>query len=117
MPTYIYHTLTKYKHPKPTTPQHSPYTFTQVNIFHRIQKPTSHPTSPKLNIIQKTHVKQVIGTLLYYGRAIDPTILVALNTLATMQNSPSQYTLHKLNQLLDYASTHTNATLILFHDK
>jgi len=37
-------------------------------------------------------IQKIIGSLLYYGRAIDPTILVALGTLATQQNEPTKNT-------------------------
>ena len=40
-------------------------------------------------------VQQISGTFLYYGLAIDPTILPALNEIATQQSAPTENTLKK----------------------
>jgi hypothetical protein len=50
-----------------------------------------------------------VGTLLYYARAIDCTMLVALGTLATAKTTLD--TAQGLTQLLNYAATHPDATL------
>lgn len=55
--------------------------------------------------------QQIVGTLLYYARAVDPTMLVALGTLAEEQTKGNPKTLAAVHQLLDYAATHPNAQL------
>ena len=52
-----------------------------------------------------------MGTLLYYARAVDATILVALGTLAAQQAKGTEHTSRAINQLLDYCHTHPNAIL------
>ncbi len=52
-----------------------------------------------------------MGTLLYYSRAVDPTMLVVLNAIATQQASPTERTMDKVRQLLDYASSQEEAIL------
>ncbi len=47
----------------------------------------------------------VAGTLLYYARAVDSTILTALSAIATKQAKPAEKTLAKVKQLLDYCAT------------
>ena len=48
---------------------------------------------------------------LYYGRAVEPTVLTALNDMATMQAKPTINTLKQSNMLLDYLATYPNAKL------
>ena len=53
----------------------------------------------------------MVGTFLYYGRAVDPTVLIALNDLATYQAAPTIDTLKHSKMLLDYLATYPNAKL------
>jgi hypothetical protein len=57
----------------------------------------------------KKFIQEVIGTFLYYARCIDSTMLAALGTIATQQANPTQNTMKKVQQFLDYASTHPDA--------
>ena len=43
--------------------------------------------------------------ILYYARAVDPTMLVALSTIASEQASPTRETVKKVDQFLDYAAS------------
>jgi hypothetical protein len=56
-------------------------------------------------------VQAVVGTLLYYSRAVDPTMLVALNAIATQRASPTEWTMDRVRQLMDYASSQEEAVL------
>ena len=47
-----------------------------------------------------------MGTFLYYARALDGTILPALNGIGTTQASPTQNTQQKSHRLMDYAATY-----------
>ena len=51
------------------------------------------------------------GTLLYHARAVNPTILPALSAIATEQAKPTQETMKKVKQLLDYCSTQEEAMI------
>ena len=51
------------------------------------------------------------GTFLYYGRAVEPTILVALNEISMQQSKPTATTIKQLQHLMDYLYTYPNATL------
>eukprot|EP00804_Cyclotella_cryptica_P015850 CCRYP_006347-RA/>CCRYP_006347-RA protein AED:0.34 eAED:0.34 QI:0/0/0/1/0/0/3/0/479 len=57
------------------------------------------------------HIQQVIGTFLYYSRAIDPTLTAALSTIASQQANSTQAVLDACKHLLDYAATHPNASI------
>ena len=45
-------------------------------------------TVPSLSKEQTEFVQQVLGTLLYYGRAVNPTTLIALSTISVEQATP-----------------------------
>jgi hypothetical protein len=48
---------------------------------------------------------------LYYARAVDSTMLVAIGTLATQQAAPTVATMRALTHLLNYCSTNPEATI------
>ena len=48
---------------------------------------------------------------MYYGRAVDAKLLVALSSIASAQAAPMELTLSLIKQLLDYVSTHPDAIL------
>lgn len=64
---------------------------------------------------QKKFVQQEQVTsdvFLYYARAVDSTMLVALSAIAAEQGAPMQNTLQKVNQFLDYAASDMKLTTI-----
>jgi hypothetical protein len=46
----------------------------------------------------------VTGTFLFYARAVDPTMVTALSSIATEQANPIARTMEKCKQFLDYAT-------------
>ncbi len=60
------------------------------------------------------YIQAIIGTLLYYSRAVDSTMLVALNVIATQQASPMQMTMERVKQLLDYCASQEE-TVLTYH--
>ena len=67
--------------------------------------------SPPLSPEKKTLIQQVVGVFLYYARAVDLTILTALNSIAESQANPTEKTLAHCNQLLNYLSFHPQAAI------
>jgi hypothetical protein len=49
--------------------------------------------------------------LVYYARAVDPTVLMPLNDIATEQTKATEKTQATTNQMLDYLATHPDATI------
>ena len=81
MSDYIPTVLKRFQHTK-TKPTYTPYK--PLCSYNQIRQIAVRPdTSPPLSPPKKTKVQQIIGCLLYYARAFDNTMLVALNT-----NSP-----------------------------
>jgi hypothetical protein len=48
---------------------------------------------------------------LYYARAVDPTVLMPLNDIATEQTKATEKTQAATNQLFDYLATHSDVTI------
>ena len=113
MPKYIPNLLQKLQHRNPNTPQYSPHEYIPIKYSVKgdrqyMQQPD---TSAILNNEDTKWVQSAIGSLLYYGRALDNTILPALNQLGTEQALPTSTTKKKLSRLLDYVATYPNAQL------
>ena len=56
-------------------------------------------------------MQEVLGTFLFYARAVDSTLLAAIGTIATQQASATEQTMCDITQLLNYCATHPNATI------
>jgi hypothetical protein len=62
----------------------------------------------------KKFIEEVIVTFLYYPQCINITMLAALGSIATQQANTTENTMKKVQQCLDYASTHPDA-IIMYH--
>jgi hypothetical protein len=111
MPGYIAKALHNFKSPPPTRPQHSPHVWAKPNYGAKTQFTEDEDTSAPLDDAGRKHLQKAIGTLLYYARAIDNTLLVALGTLSSAQAKGTQATTQALTQVLNYCATHPDAVL------
>jgi hypothetical protein len=57
------------------------------------------------------NIQKVTGSVLYYARAVDPTVLMPLNDISTEQTKATEKTQAAKNKLLDYLATHPDATI------
>ncbi len=108
LPGYINKALTKYQHPKPVSPQHAPYKAAPIQYGARVQRmevDTTLPLTPK----EIKRVQDIIGTLLYYARAVDPTFPAALSAIAASQSNGTWAVADACHQLFGYIATHPNA--------
>jgi hypothetical protein len=111
MPGYIKKLLLKYKHRMPTKPQHCPYAPAPKQYGAKAQAPLPVDISPKLSPDEIKEIQRVIGSILYYARAVDITVLMALSSIAIEQSKGTTNTMEKAKQLLDYLATYPNATI------
>ena len=109
MPTYIPNALGKLNHPDPTTPQFAPHRWNRPNYGATQQFAPLEDTTTTLPPSDKTRIQSITGTLLYYGRAVDSTILPAVNDIASTQARPTEQTVNKATMLLDYLKTYPQA--------
>jgi len=61
----------------------------------------------------KTRIQQIVGVFLFYARAVDPTMLCAINKLASKQAEPTIDTLAQAERVLQYAARFPNASIII----
>jgi hypothetical protein len=59
----------------------------------------------------KKHVQQIVGSFLYYAQTVDHTILMALSEISSQQVAPTENTMKRVNQFLDYMWTHPDAVI------
>jgi hypothetical protein len=109
IPGYIERTLQRFQHPPPTRPQHSPHAWQKPTYGAAIQYAPTPDTTAALDAKDTKHVQEVLGTLLFYARAVDSTMLPAIGTLASQQAHGTKATLEALTQLLNYCATHPDA--------
>jgi hypothetical protein len=111
MPGYISAALAKYKHPHPKRPQYAPHRYNSPQYGRHVQLPEPVDESPFLPPPGVKRIQQVTGTILYYGRAVDNTLLVALSDIASRQSKATNLTEQDTTRLLDYCATNPNAIL------
>jgi hypothetical protein len=111
MPGYAKAILHCFQHPDPVRPHHSPHKHQTINYGAKVQFVEPDDVTNPLTAEQKVTLQQVVGCLLYYEHAIDPTMLVALSTLASAQTKGTQATTEAMVQLLNYCATHPDAEI------
>ena len=111
MPGYVEKALIRFNHIKPAKPQHQPHPHIPIEYGTKVQTSAPEDTSPKLGKEMTKFCQEVTGVFLYYARAVDSTMLVALSAIAAEQESPTEMTLTKVKQFLDYAATHPEAVV------
>jgi hypothetical protein len=75
------------------------------------QAPNPTDDSPLLNNTNKKQIQQIVGSFLYYARAVDPTILMAVSVIAMQQAAPTENTKKCVDQFLDCMWTHPDAII------
>jgi hypothetical protein len=111
MPGYIKKQLQKYQHEKPIKPQYSPYATAPRKYGKEAQDPLPQDDSPPATKEEIRRIQQIVGSILYYARAVDLTLLPALSTIASQQAKATKKTIKSTEQLLDYLATNMNAKI------
>jgi hypothetical protein len=114
MPGYIKAALHKYQHAAPARPEHAPYTWNPPIYGAKTQFVKDETTSPALSDKDVNKLQQLTGTLLYYARAFDPTLITPINVLASEQSKAIEVASDKVIKLLNDCNTHPE-TKIRYH--
>lgn len=113
---YVIKLLARYKHIM-TKKQYSPYPVNPKKYGKDAQLPIPCDDTPILNAADKKEVEQIVGSVLYYARAVDLTTLVGLSSIASQQ-AKATATTHKLcRHMLDYLATNPTATIRYYASK
>jgi hypothetical protein len=75
----------------------------------KIQKANPLNTSPPLDKAGKKFIQEVTGIFLYLAQAVDSTMLTTLSSLVSKQATPTERTMLKCLQILDYAASQEDA--------
>ncbi len=106
--------LHEYEHVMPFRLQTCPYSPEPKKFGTEAQSPLPPDSSPKLEAKGIKRVQQIVGSILYYVRAVDMTVLMALSAIAVEQTKATEKTMSRCMQLLDYLTGHSEAK-VRFH--
>jgi hypothetical protein len=107
MPTYIERLLRKVK-PDGIKGSNTPAIYNPPNYANPGAQRATVDESAAASEDEKKLLQSVVGTLLYYSRAVDPSISPAVHALGSIQSKPSRNDMQKLDKLLQYVSKHRN---------
>ena len=103
---YIRDLLLRVGHPPPAKPQLSPHKHREITYGAKEQYTHVALPSPKLDEKGVKRVQEVVGALLFYGRAVDNKLLVAINAIGIQQANATEATKAAVATLLDYLATY-----------
>jgi hypothetical protein len=116
MPNYINNAIKRFGLDTDSDKGTSANSPAEIQEMHRTLRgqpqPTAAPdTSPKLDQQDIKRIQQIVGVLLYYTRAVDPSMLTAVSRLASMQAAGTVKVRDAANRLLRYAARWENAAI------
>ena len=110
MPGYVKKALLQFQHVLKKK-QNQPFPHTPIKYGAKKQYATEESKAPALNATDKKFVQKVCGKFLFYGRAVDSTLLTPISAIASQSANPTTDTLNHTRQLLDYLATQEDAVL------
>jgi hypothetical protein len=110
MPGYSSKVLSKFQHDSPKHPQHTQSQYV-TPVYGAYTQYAMRDKTPPLTAQQCLTIQKVKGSVLYYARAVDPSVLMPLNDIAMEQTKVTEKTQAATNQMLDYLATHLDATI------
>jgi hypothetical protein len=113
MPDYLSTLPLKFKHPQPAKPWLSPYKCLPISYSAKLHITPDPDSSVLLDASRKCHVQEIVGSLLYYARAVDNKLLVALSAIAAHQAKATVPTEQAVHLLLNYVvATYPNDVIV-----
>jgi hypothetical protein len=100
----------RFEQVSPKHPQHTPSRYVTPVYGAKTQYATKDER-PLLTAQQCLTIQKVTGSILYYARAVDPTVLMPLNDIETEQTKATEKTQAAKNQMLHYLAAHPDATI------
>jgi hypothetical protein len=109
MPGYIKKKLQEYQHSLARRIQNCPYSPEPKRFGVDAQAPIEQDATAVLDAKGIKRVQQIVGSILYYARAVDMTVLMALSSIAVEQTKATEKTLGRCLHLLDYLASNSEA--------
>jgi hypothetical protein len=110
IPGDVANVLIKFQHDTPKHPQDTPSPYV-MPVYGANNQYATHDETPPLTSKQCINIQKVTGSIFYYARAVEPTLLMSLSDISTEQTKATEKTQAATNQLLDYLATHQDATI------
>ena len=112
MPGYIESTLNSFHHPRPIKPELAPHRYGSHSFSATyVQAPIPDDETARLDASGVLRVQRVVGSILYYARAIDRTLLPALTEIGSDQEKATKETRAATKKILDFVTTLPDATI------
>eukprot|EP00957_Ditylum_brightwellii_P190485 14499587-Ditylum_brightwellii.AAC.1 len=111
MPGYTASMLHKFHHEQQDNPQHSPHQHVIPNYSAKVQLTMTPDMSDPLDKLGIKRIQAIIEMLLYYARQVEPSMLVAIGTIAAAQSKVTEATAKVVEHLLDYCASHPNVVI------
>ena len=77
---------------------------------HQQEAPIEEPSTP-LSPAEIQELQEIVGVFLFYARAVDPTMLTAINKIASRQSKATSLIRKEVDRFLQYASKYPDATM------
>ena len=113
MPDYIREACTKYN----ITPAKRSTNNAGIHVPHKYGgavQYTEIDSSPALSPARKLRIQGIVGTLLYYARMVDGTMLAAVGQLSSSQANATEDTEARAHHLMQYALSWPDATVTYY---
>jgi hypothetical protein len=111
MPGYVTSMLMEFYFTPSKKPEHQPHQHQPPQYGVKTQSTAPIDNSELLNKEGNLRLQQITRKFQYYSRAVDPTMNVALSTLASQQTCGTKLTETDSNKFLNYCTTHPDATI------
>ena len=111
MDGYVEQALRELEYADPGRPCYAPSRYTFPKYGAMVQYVTIDESAP-LGLKQIRYIQRAVGKLLYYARAVDPTMLHAINDISLSASKGTAATLDATMYLLNYAHTNPNTEIV-----
>lgn len=112
VPNYIKNTLERFGIEIKAHGTHAPAPSPEKRYYDKTPQEATTDDSPAVGPAEQKFIQEVVGVLGWYARAVDPTIVCAVNKLASRQARPTEAVVKDALQLLDYVATYPDATIV-----
>ena len=104
MVPYLQKTLRQFDNIVPTHRHDSPYPHIEPKYGAK-QQNAEYDTSATVGKDEQKHVQQVMGKFNWYARGVDGKLLTPISALSAQQAKPTQSTMKRVKQFLNFAAT------------
>jgi hypothetical protein len=111
IPGYVERAIKRFLPENSTNTRKSPSIYISYKFSENNSEFDQLDPDPKVDNLEFKWLQQLVGTFLYYARAVDPSIIVAVTKLASELSQATKATIKKATHLLEYMNTYPNASI------